>query len=210
MQRLLSFVSLALGLVPLCSAGQLPNVRLIDCENIPLKNLVNFDNCMVITFPNLNEYAGLTNLGESGHVMEGSLFSDEGVEIQDSHVSVSILEEGVAEVMIADPNDDELYHISLNLETGEVENIDLPPLSDAEEPLVDPDSPDVSDRTLLNRQLPTTMVMNILFVADAAFQAAFTNEDAMNDAINSILVHSKSFFAHGSLTTTITLENLGT
>ena len=52
--------------------------------------------------------------------------------------------------------------------------------------------------------------MKVLFVADAAFQAAFTNEGAMTDAINSILVHSKSFFAHGSLTTTITLQVLGT
>ena len=52
--------------------------------------------------------------------------------------------------------------------------------------------------------------MRVLFVLDAAFQSAFTSEEAMTDAVNSILVHSRTFFAHASLTTKISLEHLGT
>ena len=57
--------------------------------------------------------------------------------------------------MISDPNDEELYHIKVNLETGEGENVDLPPLDDGgDEPMIAPDAPDVSDKMLLDRQLP--------------------------------------------------------
>jgi len=197
----------------LCFAGELPNVKLIECEDIPLKNLVNFDHCLKIEFQNLKEFAGLKNLGESGHVMEGTLFSEEGDEILESHVAVHVHEEdGEMMVMISDPNDEELYHMKVNLDTGEGDNVNLPPLDDGgDEPMIAPDAPDVSDKMLLDRQLPPQgMTMRILFVLDSAFQSAFSSEGAMNDAVSSILAFSRTFFAHASLTSKITLVSLGT
>jgi len=213
----LGLLLLLCGLIPL-QAAELPNVKFVECEVASLKG---YDACLKITFTGLTEYAGLMYI-QSEKVMEGKLVDNDSNEIYESHVSVTLDDDGETLVMISDPKDDELYHLRVDLETGLAENEELDWHGGiSHDAVVIPDNtPDyftglytkdkmieVSDR----QTLPSAgMKMRTLFVVDKAFQAKYNNDAGkVKQVINGIYVHANSFFAHTSLTTRIELENVG-
>ena len=70
---------------------ELPNVQLIDCQEAGLS--VRYDKCLRIKFTNLEEYAGLIEVGGTPDVLVGKLYGIDGAVNVDSRVSVSIDED---------------------------------------------------------------------------------------------------------------------
>ena len=62
----------------------------MECEVASLKG---YDACLKITFTRLTEYAGLLYI-QSERVMEGKLVDNDNNEIYESHVSVTLDDEG--------------------------------------------------------------------------------------------------------------------
>ena len=69
------------------SAVELPNVKLVDCLEVPLTG---FDKCLMIKFSYLEEYAGLNEVDGSSDILVGQLYGTDGTCNEDSRVSVSI------------------------------------------------------------------------------------------------------------------------
>ena len=69
------------------SAVELPNIKLVDCQEVPL---LGFDKCLRIKFSYLEEYAGLNRVDRSSKVLAGKLYATDGTCNDDSRVSVSI------------------------------------------------------------------------------------------------------------------------
>ena len=69
------------------SAVELPNVELVDCQEVPLTG---FDMCLRIKFSYLEEYAGMNGLDGSSDILVGQLYGKDGTCNEDSRVSVSI------------------------------------------------------------------------------------------------------------------------
>jgi len=176
--------------------------------------------CLKITFDDGKiEYAGLTYFDEevTKDVLDGPLFTDDGKEIAGSDVSVT-RDDGIAEVMISDPNDSELYKLQVNLSTGKITLIEGP-MDDgtSDDPVTPPegdeyDDGDGDDRTLLSdRQLPTNgFRMRLQMLYDPSFARLFGNSPTrIRVAIDKILVHAKNFFLRSSsLKTRIVLDVL--
>ena len=102
----------------------LPNIKIVDCKQI---GLVTSQTCLNVKFDygsgnDLIEYAGL-NEDEPGinSILSGPLFTSDLVELENSRVSVTLLEEGLdAQIMISgSEGTDELFQLRVNLETGE-------------------------------------------------------------------------------------------
>ena len=84
--------------------------------------------CLVIQFSDFTEYAGLKYVHGSDHVLEGVLFDEENrVMDPDSHVSLTIHDDdGQVFVMIADPSEDQLFKMKVDLKTGVGQEVNLP------------------------------------------------------------------------------------
>merc|ERR1712227_715161 len=124
METSLSYAFLVFGLLPLCFAGQLPNVKQMDCPN-HLESSMSFDNCLEINYPDQStQFAGLINFMNQIDIMEGSLFSHEGIQIQGSRVSATrdADDRKYMMVMISNPSNGEFYQLKVDLETGQSEN----------------------------------------------------------------------------------------
>ena len=69
------------------SAVELPNIKLVDCQEVPL---LGFDKCLRIKFSYLEEYAGLNEFDGSSDILVGQLYGTDGTCNEDSRLSVSI------------------------------------------------------------------------------------------------------------------------
>ena len=70
----------------LCYVVELPNIKLVDCNDVSLED---YDKCLRVKFSYLEEYAGLHKVDNSSEILVGKLYSIDGVENEDSRVSVS-------------------------------------------------------------------------------------------------------------------------
>ena len=78
------------NVLPIILLVQLPNVKFIDCSQIPVSG---YSRCLKISFNNKVEYAGLQYFPRSDSILEGVLLDISGNEDEDSRVSVTLHED---------------------------------------------------------------------------------------------------------------------
>jgi len=201
-----------LGLASLVLCGALPDLEVVPCEKPFLKGHVE---CLKVTFDGGNvEYAGLDYFKKefTKEALSGILYTTDGEAIAYSAVSFT-KHVGYAEVTISDPNDEELYQLKLDFETGEVTPLTGPVDGNTklDDPLVPPENEgeqsDEGSSEMERQQPPSAVNMTLQMLYDPSFAAKFgNNRSRINAAIVKILDHTQTFFLHSSLRTKIVLN----
>merc|ERR1711990_56373 len=182
---------------------ELPNVKIVDCKET---SLAGFNTCLSVTFSYLEEYAGMNTVG-SKNVLVGKLYGLDGTENEDSRVSASFESEKDFFVAIHDPSDEELYKLKVDLKTGDSQLWVLPKDIELDHPERPPGERLLRSAVPTDRQvaMPSSgFKMTVQPMVDQSFRNQ--HGSAVEERVNAIIEHAKTFFQHASLGTKFVLD----
>jgi len=210
-------------LIGLAQYGILAKVQLVEilksCKEASVSG--NHKECLKITFGDSKdlqylEYAGLDyTFKDEKTSLNGVLYNSNGKLIQGSVVSLT-KHDGIAEAIISDPGDNELYMLEVNLTSWKVTPIESPLNENVtyEEPLLPPNDDRALDRmpanTELDRALSATgYKFRLQMLYDQRFAAKYSDNPALiKEAIDRVVNQAQTFFKLQSLTTKLIFDIL--
>jgi len=186
----------------IAAAAELPNVKLVDCQEV---SLIGFDKCLRVKFSYLEEYAGLNKADGSSDVLVGKLYGTDGACNADSRVSLSINGD-IYYVMIHDPSDEELYKLKVDISTGKAE-LEVLPNTVQLDHAMRPEETRALPQIPIERQsaMPAAgFRMKVQPIIDQSWRTQFGDQALTR--LNAVIEHAKTFYQHSSLGTKFELD----
>jgi len=179
-------------------------VKLINCNEV---NLSQFDKCLIITYTQEVEYAGLLKVDGFESVLEGSLITASRSEKEGTRVSVTLKDGNKALVMILDPADKELYQMKVDLISGKATKDTLPHdiIAHVHDELGPEMRMDPIERQMrieqynndIESRMPRTFKFRVQLVADGYFKEQYGFKTV--EKVTAVFNHLKTYYSHPSL-----------